>query len=90
MSDLRPQNGPKQTLIRSLSPIPFYEYTPYMEHVLLIVCATGILLYFLLKVDPHRERKLKLLSDEYAKTRLSDEAVIKAGSVQTLSHFRFG
>jgi hypothetical protein len=58
--------------------IAFYEYTPYMEHVLLIVCATGILLYFLLKVDPHRERKLKLFSDEYAKTRLSDEAVIKA------------
>jgi hypothetical protein len=49
-----------------------------MQHVLLIVCATGILLYFLWKVDLHRERNLKLLSDEYAKTRLSDEAVIKA------------
>jgi hypothetical protein len=58
--------------------IAFYEYTPHMEHVLLIVCATGILLYFLWKVDLHRERNLKLLSNEYAKTRLSDEAVIKA------------
>jgi hypothetical protein len=58
--------------------VAIYEYTPYMEHVLLIVCATGILLYFLWKVDLRRERNLKLLSDEYAKTRLSDEAVIKA------------
>jgi hypothetical protein len=56
--------------------IAIYEYTPYMEHVLLIVCC--ILLYFLWKVDLHRERKLKLLSDEYEKTRLSDEAVRKA------------
>jgi hypothetical protein len=54
------------------------QYTPYMQHVLLIACGTGILLYFLWKVDLHRERNLKLLSHEYAKTRLSDEAVIKA------------
>jgi hypothetical protein len=44
--------------------IATYEYTSYMEQVLLIVCATGILLY--------------IFSDEYAKRRLSDEAVIKA------------
>jgi len=57
--------------------IAIYEYTPYMEQVLLIVCATAILLYFLWKADLHREHN-KLLSDEYAKRRLSDEAVIKA------------
>jgi len=57
-----------------------YEYTAYMGHLLLIVCATGILLYFLWKAYLYRERNLnlKLLSDEHAKTRLSDEAVIKA------------
>jgi hypothetical protein len=57
-----------------------YEYTAYMGHLLLIVCATGILLYVLWKAYLYRERNLnlKLLSDEHAKTRLSDEAVIKA------------
>jgi hypothetical protein len=49
-----------------------------MKHLLLLICATGILLYFLWKAYLYRERNLKLLSDEYAKTRLSDEAVIKA------------
>jgi hypothetical protein len=49
-----------------------------MEQVLLIVCAVAILLYILWRVDLHREQKLKLLSEKYAKRRLSDEAVIKA------------
>jgi hypothetical protein len=42
-------------------------YMPYME--LLIVCAIAILLYFWLKV---------VVTREYAKRRVSDEAVIKA------------
>jgi hypothetical protein len=49
-----------------------------MEQVLLIVCAVAILVYILWRVDQHREHKFKLLSDEYAKKQLSDEAVIKA------------
>ena len=45
----------------------YMPYMPYME--LLIVCAIAILLYFWLKV---------VVTREYAKRRVSDEAVIKA------------
>src|SRR5262249_28818439 len=47
--------------------MPYMPYMPYMD--LLIVCATAILLYFWLKV---------VVTREYAKRRVSDEAVIKA------------
>jgi hypothetical protein len=49
-----------------------------IEQLLLIVCAVAIPFYILWKIDLHREHKLKLLSEQYAKQRLSDEAVIKA------------
>jgi hypothetical protein len=49
-----------------------------MTTVLLIICVVAILFYILWRGDQHREHKLKLLSDEWEKERLSDDAVIKA------------